>query len=738
MTRKTQSRATQVGKRPLLGGVSAGDSLGRVVQLVNGSEEPRRLFSEIVECALNSPGIVGAALFLPLEEQEDSHSPIAVAGQYSTTDGMHEYLRLRRQAPSPALPKSLQQSSCGNHHYFDVVSGGRAVGALAVESGQQLMDEVCEKLANLAFYASVTFERFRLSGLLQHYLDRLQVLTDLNQLIAGNFTLARLFRSLAHGGAYSFSADLSLALLLSDDQQTLSPRGFYGCAETDLPTQLSLEDGILVQVLRQGGQLTLSSAEELTANGLTFLLPFKLVSVELCCLTARDQPLGVLLFGYKREMRFGMADRIRIEEFAQGGAVALATILGHRRLAAYAEKLEDLVEDRTAEMAIQIARADEANHAKSQFLANMSHELRTPLTAIVGYSSVLLDGLFGPMTGAQLEALKAIGRSGDDLKELIDDVLSLARVESGKEMPEGEVITIREIFDQIAEQTAPLAEERGLRFKLQKLPKRMAETAIIVDRRHVQQILMNLLSNALKFTPAGGEIEVLVEPVVDKMQISVRDTGVGMSEDQVATAFERFERGQDTYTKQQLGSGVGLNLTKRLVELNGGRIGVVSQLGVGSIFWVMLPLADNFSVVVTQKERKESQVRLDGLSVLVVDDNSDTLEVLRQILMAAGAGVATATSVAEGLGRFYESNVDIILTDLAMPEQSGLDLIEQIKSLDDTKNRIPIVVLSACSYEADQQAALQAGAALFIPKPFKPTNVLEAVRQLTLDSAMDR
>ncbi len=429
-------------------------------------------------------------------------------------------------------------------------------------------------------------------------------------------------------------------------------------------------------------------------------------------------------------------DLTRFEEFAQGAAVAIQNARIQERIQSYTERLEELVESRTAELAIQSSRAEEANRAKSQFLANMSHELRTPLTAIVGYSSVLADGVFGPLQPKQSDALNAIVRSSEHLKNLIDDVLNLARIESGKEEAKPTKVVLKDLLNQTHRLMMQTAIGKGVEISSFTLDPALQETVLFVDAKHIHQILINLMSNAVKYTPRGGKVWLSVESMGDKMKICVHDTGVGIPPHKLEKLFERFERGEDAYSRSQEGTGIGLNLTKNLVELNGGRIGVESKEGKGSVFWVMMPCASKDQALLTQTDKQDTKVILDGLSTVVVDDNQDTREVIKHILTAAGASVRTAASVREGLALIADSQPDIVLTDLAIPGESGLVLIEHIRSMNGPASNLPIIVLSACAFQGDKEAAMSAGASLFIPKPFRPAEITTQVRQLTLKNAM--
>jgi signal transduction histidine kinase/CheY-like chemotaxis protein len=596
-------------------------------------------------------------------------------------------------------------STAGAYNFFDVICLGAPIGSLVVTAPGGLGSGACDKLSALAHHAGVVFERQRLSNTVQLFLDRLEVLNELNQLIASNVGLQRIVKSIARESAFRFAADVSLAFVLDEEKNFLETKGGYGCTPDRVPKKHDLNSGILAQVMRVGGHLCIANLDAQPNHGLPFIDDLGVKGVNVFCLEVRGEALGALLIGYRREVVLSQNDVTRFEEFCQGAAVAIANARSQERIAAYTERLEELVESRTADLAVQTARAEEANHAKSQFLANMSHELRTPLTAIVGYSSVLADGVFGPLNDKQRDALTAVTRSSEHLKNLIDDVLNLARVESGKEQAEPAVVPVKDLLTQAHKLMLQTAVGKGITLSPLALPDDIMNLSLHVDPKHVHQIVINLMSNAVKYTPRGGKVWVKAETVVDKVKISVCDTGVGIPPHKLAKLFERFERGEDTYSKSQEGTGIGLNLTRKLVELNGGRIGVDSKEGHGSVFWVMLPVASAQAIEITQPETSTDTLRLDGLSSLVVDDNVDTCEVLRHILIAAGAKVRTVNTVRDGIKALEAEVPDIVLTDLAIPGESGVALIQHIRGANGLVAQLPILVLSACAFQSDKDAA---------------------------------
>ncbi len=738
MSGSTDSKVTQIMERPTLnsaGGV-ADDSSARISLLIESGEEPRRIFNAIVEAAAHLKAVEASALFLPSDKR---NGQLDLAAQTSNfVPQANSYFEQSHQNEAfEAARISCGYSRHENYYHFDIVCLGAPIGTLVVQASHGLSSGDIMILRSLAHHSSVTFERQKLSHTLQHFLDRLEVLNELNQLIASNVGLQRIVKSLARESAFRFAADVALTFLLNEDGTTLEVKGGYGCAPNIVPKSIPINNGILGQVMRLGGHLSVSNMANHPESGLEFLEQLNIRSIDACCLEVRGEPLGAIIIGFRREMNISQNDLTRFEEFCQGAAVAIANAITQERITSYTERLEELVERRTADLAFETARAEEANNAKSRFLANMSHELRTPLTAIVGYSSVLIDGVFGEMTDRQKDALTAVVRSSDHLKKLIDDVLNLARIESGKEEVRPDILSVKDLLTQSHKIMLQQALEKGVQLLPLNLSPAAESASIYADPKHSQQIIINLMSNSVKYTPQGGKVYVNAELLGDKVRISIQDTGVGITPYKLSKLFERFERGDDTYSREQEGTGIGLNLTKRLIELNGGRIDVDSEVGKGSCFSVLLPLSlEDKSTIAQIHEASDTQQRLDGLTSVVVDDNKDTCEVLKHILQASGATVRVANSVSSGISLLNEELPDILLTDLAMPGESGLQLIEHVRKNQEKYGSIPIIVLSACAFERDQDAALEAGASTFIPKPFKPGEVIQSVRQLTLEIAM--
>ena len=671
--------------------------------LVNG-EEPRIVLQGITEVASLQGNTLGAEICIGLEDAVET-----CLAKFGSSDG-----------------KAIS---------YDIIGEGMPCGLLRVFVEEATTEYDTPLFLNLAYHASVALERLRYNEKMQHFMDRVQVLNELNQLIATNVNLERVVKSISRESAYRFSADITLVFILDQDQGILKCQGAYGVRPDEVESFQETDNGLFGQVLRTGGLMTIPKTTNQLREQLPFISQLALETLHLSCLEVRGESLGILVCGYQTEINSNESERARIEEFSQSAAVAIANARTQERLKNYTERLEELVQSRTADLQVQTKKAEEANQAKSQFLANMSHELRTPLTAIVGYSSVLIEGIFGPLNDKQTDALSAVIRSSDHLKNLIDDVLNLARIESGKEAPEPKAVSLAELLKQsykLIQQNA-LAKQHTLQDYV--IPEGLQQANLWIDQKHIQQILINLLSNAVKYTPPGGTISMRIEVISDKVLIEVRDTGVGIPANKIDSLFERFERGEDTYSKSQEGTGIGLNLTKQLVELNGGSIGARSEQGLGSTFWIMIPLAASGTAAVTvELSSGIHKVRLDGLVAVVIDDSQETREVVQTILTASGATVHAGSSVAEGLALLDQHHADVIITDLAMPHESGLVLIEKISKTAHAK--LPVIVMSACAFPQDRQTCLDAGATAFLAKPFKPSDIISEIRKVTLASAL--
>jgi PAS domain S-box-containing protein len=366
------------------------------------------------------------------------------------------------------------------------------------------------------------------------------------------------------------------------------------------------------------------------------------------------------------------------------------------------KRLDQVLQEKNVELENAKSVAEKTNLAKSDFLANMSHELRTPLNSIIGFSEVLQDQMFGPLNDRQQEYVNNILGSGRHLLSLINDILDLSKVESGKMELELSPFSLRETLDASMMMLRERALKRGIAFNINVAQE--ADVSIVADQRKLKQILFNLLSNAVKFTPAAGTVEVTAVRDGDFIEISVADTGIGIKGEDIQKLFQAFTQLESVYTKGFEGTGLGLALTRQLVELHGGRIWVKSEFGTGSTFSFTVPLTQE-GVKEPPAPNRPDTVPGGGNTVLVIEDDPLTLTALENALQRKGYRALRATSGKEGVEMAQRASPDLIVLDLLLPGMSGFDVADRLRNEDAVAN-VPILVLTAMDLSADDRARL--------------------------------
>jgi signal transduction histidine kinase/AmiR/NasT family two-component response regulator len=375
-----------------------------------------------------------------------------------------------------------------------------------------------------------------------------------------------------------------------------------------------------------------------------------------------------------------------------------------------------------------MAAAEKANRAKTEFLSSMSHELRTPLNAILGFAQLIETGA-PPPTLPQKRNLDQILKAGWYLLELINEILDLALIESGKVTLSGEPVSLVEVMLECRAMIEPQAQKRGIRMTF---PRFEIPYFVKADRTRVKQVLINLLFNAIKYNRPGGAVavEYSLRPP-DWIRIRVRDTGEGLAPEQLAQLFQPFNRlGQEASAEP--GTGIGLVVTKRLVELMGGAIGAESAVGVGSVFWIELPLTTPPQLAALEVERA-ALVRPqapDGTALrtlLYVEDNPANLELVEQLI--ARRPELRLLSAAEGnvgieFARAYQP--EVILMDINLPGITGIEAMKILRA-DPATAHIPIIALSAIALPRDIEKGLEAGFFDYLTKPIKVDRFMDAL-----------
>jgi PAS domain S-box-containing protein len=379
--------------------------------------------------------------------------------------------------------------------------------------------------------------------------------------------------------------------------------------------------------------------------------------------------------------------------------------------------------------------AQEANRVKDEFLATFSHELRTPLNAVLGYARMLRDGMI-PVE-KQARAIESIERNGTSLAEIVEDVLDVARITTGKLRLQVADVDLAPVVQHAVDAFRPAADAKAIRLRL---TSDAGETVVSGDADRLQQVFANLLSNAIKFTPRGGEVDVQVRRTTASAEVTVRDTGVGIPPGFLPHAFERFRQADGGIQRRFGGLGIGLSIARQLVELHGGTIEAQSEgVGLGATFLVQLPLIP----AVTAGGRpsmhpsrragagRPAPVRLDGTHVIVVDDDGDAQQMLRDMLEAVGAQVTSAASAAEALRALAATEAHVLIVDLGMPNDEAYDLLRRLREHGEARIRqMPAAALTAFARSEDRTRALRSGFERHLAKPVDPHELLAAVAAL--------
>jgi signal transduction histidine kinase/CheY-like chemotaxis protein len=385
---------------------------------------------------------------------------------------------------------------------------------------------------------------------------------------------------------------------------------------------------------------------------------------------------------------------------------------------------------------------------KDEFLANMSHELRTPLNAIFGMTEGLQEGIFGIASSAQIQAIQTIERSSSHLLELIDDILDLAKIGAGQIELECTPTNICELCDSSLSFIKQQAKQKGIRLQLE-LPPRIPN--ISIDERRIRQVLINLLNNAVKFTPIDGTISLIVTIEADNttgnwIRLAVNDSGIGIDRTDIDKLFQPFTQLDTALNRQYNGTGLGLALVKGIVELHSGSVQVRSEIGIGSQFIVDLPIPQasrdangdllpqffEFSQPVfpsTSTLRSIDPVSARSWKILLAEDNEANTSSISSYLKAKGYQIILAKNGLEAVKMASDRLPDLILMDIQMPKMDGLEAIRYIRAHPQLTT-VPIVALTALAMSGDREKCISAGANDYLPKPVKLKQLANSIQQL--------
>ena len=396
-----------------------------------------------------------------------------------------------------------------------------------------------------------------------------------------------------------------------------------------------------------------------------------------------------------------------------------------------------------AALAVENARAyqeaNEANRLKDQFLGTLSHELRTPLNAILGYARMLRRGIFSD-SAKQARAIEILERNAQSLAQIVEDVLDVSRIISGKLQLNIQQVDLATVIDDAVATVVPAADARGVRLDIGVNP----APRVPGDAERLQQVIWNLLANAVKFTPQGGTVSVRLEHGNGYARVIVSDTGRGIAPGFLPHLFERFRQADSRFSREHGGLGLGLAIAHEIVQSHGGSIQAASGgEGMGATFTVTLPIAGAIAVTPSAAAAADTEAgemlisirgRLTGVRVLVVDDDDDARALVQAIVEEAGGIATTAASGAHALQRLDAELPDVLVADLGMPGMDGLALIEAVRRRLDAARTVPAIALTAYARSQDRLTALSSGYQRHLPKPIDHSQLVATIRAITTSS----
>jgi PAS domain S-box-containing protein len=449
--------------------------------------------------------------------------------------------------------------------------------------------------------------------------------------------------------------------------------------------------------------------------------------------------IGGIFLGHPEKGVFTERAERRVSGVASQAAVAIDNSRLIQALQERETRLSQLLSERDGILESERAARTEAerlSHLKDEFLATLSHELRTPLNAIQGWTHLLMRGA---KLDEQVQAFQVIERNARAQGRIISDLLDMSRIISGKIVLEVQAIQLQDVIQSALDTVRQAAEAKNIRVNT------LIDStigAVRGDANRLQQALWNLLTNAVKFTPAGGRIHVVLERVNSHVEISVEDTGIGLQPDVLPFIFDRFRQADASTTRKFGGLGLGLSIVKSLVELHGGTVRVKSRgLNQGSTFVLVLPVSlVHAAIEPAHQTRRESHgeifdhvelPRLDGARVLVVDDEDDGRGLLIRLLESRGALCRDANNAVAALDLLAKEHFDILLSDIGMPDMDGYDLIREARALDDKRqSALPAVAITAYARVEDRQRSLLAGYQAHLAKPIEAREVVATIAGL--------
>ncbi|MDY6875831.1 MAG: GAF domain-containing protein [Chloroflexota bacterium] len=708
--------------------------LHEVSARVSASLDPQKVLERIVQGTVEAVGADAASINLliapgkaqmvtsvGLSERFEWHTDVRPAGTTMTVIRTGEPLMIPDVAQRPEMVKPLVLEE-GIQSFIVLPLPGRegVIGAMFVfyHRSHQFSDDEVRLLTTIANQAATALENARLFAETSRRVRELQLLHGVGLAAASGVRLEETLQAAAEALAAELKGNNVALMLLDSESDTLRMAASVGYPpDVSNGLRLRLGEGVTGWVAQQGEPLLVPDVRlapsyyEAASN----------TRSELCVpLVVGEEVIGVLNVESYQVDAFTPGDQRLLSTLASN----LAVLVERARLFEDIEAARVELQERAQALEEANVRLQELDRLKSEFLANMSHELRTPLNSVIGFSEVLIDGLAGEVTSGQKDCLENIRSSGKHLLELINDILDLSKIEAGRVELKSATFDVAELLVEVQATIAPLVEKKSQILEIEQADGLPSLTA---DRFRVKQILLNLLSNAHKFTPIEGQIRLSCY-LADRtaMLFSVSDTGVGIKPEDQKIIFDEFRQADGSAEREVTGTGLGLAISKRLVEMHGGRIWVESEYGHGATFSLLFPLVG--SPAVEPKMAGKTERPSGSRTVLVVEDDRQLSDLLAFYLRQEGYVPVQHYNGLGVLDRVCELKPALITLDIMLPGRDGWEVLRALKADSLTKD-IPVLVISVLK---ESKLTLSLGAVDCLVKPIQRGNLRKALDRLTV------